>query len=127
MKYNSSDEALKSLVRKGIFAKGNALYIPEYPHGVIGNKTYGVLDYLVNYCRYTVIDQRKDEEIKGKIIKASRYQGSSKRDFSGQAYSNPGRKWKRATTTLKQRLNNYEANTSSRGGHEYTRPGSMQM
>jgi NAD dependent epimerase/dehydratase family enzyme len=79
MKYNSPDEALKSLARKGIFAKGNTLYIPEHP-SAIGNKTYGTLDYLVNYCGYTVIDQRKDEESKGKLIKASRYQGSSKRD-----------------------------------------------
>ena len=127
MKYNSSDEALKVLGRKGIFAKGAALYIPEHPHGVIGNKTYGALDYLVNYCHYTVIDQRKDEESKGKLIKASRFTGSSKRDLITNAYSNPGRKWKRATTKLKYRLSNFEANTSSRGGHQYYRPGSMQM
>ena len=127
MKYNSSDEALKSLARKGIYASGTVLYIPEHPREAIGNKTYGTIDYLVNYCRYTVVDQRKDEEVKGKVIKASRYHGSSKRDFSGQAYSNPGRKYKRATMRLKQRVNAYEANTSSRGGHQYTRPGSMQM
>ncbi len=127
MKYNSSDEALRSLARKGIFAKGTALYIPEHPHGVIGNKTYGTLDYLVNYCNYTVIDQRKDEESKGKIIKASRFTGSSKRDLITNPFTNPGRKWKRVTTELKFRLNNYEANTSSRGGHQYHRPGSMQM
>ena len=127
MKYNSSDEALKLLMRKGIFAKGSALYIPEHPHGVIGNKTYGALDYLVNYCNYTVIDQRKDEENKGKLIKASRFTGSSKRDLIINTYANPGRKWKRATTKLKYRLSNFEANTSSRGGHQYHRPGSMQM
>ena len=127
MKFNSPDEALRLLARKGIFAKDNTLYIPEHPREAIGNGTYGAIDYLVNYCRYTVIDQRKDEEIKGVLIKASRYQRSSKRDFSGQTYANPGRKWKRVTTRLKQRLNNYEANTSSRGGHQYHRPGSMQM
>lgn len=127
MKFNSPDEALKVLARKGIFAKDNTLYIPEHPRDAIGNGTYGAIDYLVNYCRYTVIDQRKDEESKGVLIKASRFVGSSKRDLLINTYANPGRKWKRATTRLKYRLSNYEANTSSRGGHQYHRPGSMQM
>ena len=126
MKHNSPDEALKALACKGIYANGKVLHIPEHPRDAIGNGTYATIDYLYNYCGYTVLDQRKDEEVKGKIIRASRYQGSSKRDVVGQPYSNPGRKHKRATTRLKHRVNAYEANTSSRGGHQYTRPGSMQ-
>lgn len=126
MKYNA-DEVLQQLGCKGIYLRkqDNTIIIPESPHGPIGNKTYGKLDFLVNYCGYHVIDERY------KNIhdpNPSNYTRSIAYGPRQNSFNNPGRKYKRAKRQLEYRMNNYNSATSNKhSGQLYHAPGSMQM
>ena len=115
------DEAscLMALRRKGIAFKGNQINLIAATE--LGNKSFGKLDYLVNYCGYVVVNSSPE---RGHCT----YAASGKGIYPYNPFQNSSRKLKRAIRKLADRTANYASQTSNRcSGHVFTRPGSMQM
>jgi len=115
MQNYQTDEVVKTLQRKGVYINTSKMTIQIPNDLLLGNKSLGKIDYLLNYCRYHIVT---GDEYRNFI--PSQATGGSKPETKA------GKKIRKARANLARRTANFNYQTTNRSsGQQFYAPGSL--